>query len=288
MINPKYHPYLSQLFSAPVILELASKGKSVLFSSVLKDSGFASTLRKTATWGDVFKKAYNFLLKRYRSEYVFKNIITNRLMLERYGFDEASLLTEFRVDNVKSDILILNGSSYAYEIKTELDNLDRLASQIAAYLKTFDYVSVVASESYAEKIKGVIPARVGLLMLDAEGNLQELVKAKSNKCNANPESIFNSFRKDEHCEILRKNSIDPASIPRGKLYSKAKKVFCQYSPAEAHDLMVRLIKSRASSIKLEAFVKKVPNALKFAAFSTSLNAPQKERFADLLATSFLS
>ena len=42
---------------------------------------------------------------------------------------------------------MINGKAVVYEIKTELDTFERLATQIDDYYKAFDHVCVVASDS---------------------------------------------------------------------------------------------------------------------------------------------
>ena len=47
----------------------------------------------------------------------------------------------------------LNGKAVVYEIKTELDNLERLESQISDYYKAFDHVAVVTCIENVENVK---------------------------------------------------------------------------------------------------------------------------------------
>lgn len=47
---------------------------------------------------------------------------------------------EMNIGDSRIDICRINGSSYAYEIKTEYDTFDRLGSQMQDYLRTFEKV----------------------------------------------------------------------------------------------------------------------------------------------------
>ncbi|MBC8060944.1 MAG: sce7726 family protein, partial [Clostridiaceae bacterium] len=53
----------------------------------------------------------------------------------------------------KADFILINGSAVVYEIKTELDTLDRLDSQIENYYKAFTKVCVITSESNYNKVQ---------------------------------------------------------------------------------------------------------------------------------------
>ena len=77
------------------------------------------------------------LIKEYRNEYIFKNTIANKIIKGRHRLSNVTYINEFRVVNSICDVAIFNGTSSAYEIKTELDNFDRLENQLADYKKGF-------------------------------------------------------------------------------------------------------------------------------------------------------
>ena len=142
-INCKYNKYLSRIFSGPSIQTLATDGRCDFISSVVKSSGILDELRPVTTWESFFEKTYSYLFNNYRNEYVYKNAIANKILLGRHSLNTSNLLTEFRVDKSKADIVILNGTSSVYEIKSEFDSFERLEEQIRSYRKVFGFINVI-------------------------------------------------------------------------------------------------------------------------------------------------
>lgn len=70
---------------------------------------------------------------------------------------------EMAIGDSRVDICRINGSSYAYEIKTEYDTFDRLDTQMRDYLKTFEKVYVIVPKNRAENVKLHIPASCGII-----------------------------------------------------------------------------------------------------------------------------
>jgi hypothetical protein len=194
----------------------------------------------------VLEYAYEFLQSGYRCEYVYKNTIANKILLGRHSINSSLLLTEFRAGTSMADIVILNGTSSVYEIKTELDNLDRLETQIAEYLKIFDRVHVVTYDNNAPKVSNMLPKRVGILVLSNRNQLQVYRESKSNKRSIDPDFIFDSLRRDEYVSIINQVYGYTPRVPNTMIYTVCKKLFRKIAPHDAHDLAVASIrKSRA-------------------------------------------
>ena len=85
---------------------------------------------------------YEHLDENYRNEYFYKNTLLNKLLLGKHSLRTTTALTEVPIAHSKADFVLVNGKAVVYEIKTELDNFDRLNTQIADYYKAFSYVSV--------------------------------------------------------------------------------------------------------------------------------------------------
>jgi len=76
--------------------------------------------------------------------------------------DEVSMF-ELNIGTSRLDFARINGHSYAYEIKTELDSLDKLEKQIADYSKAFEYVQVVCHPDHYKKVKEKVPDYCGIV-----------------------------------------------------------------------------------------------------------------------------
>jgi hypothetical protein len=101
----------------------------------------------------------HLVMKYYPGECTIKyNLIKKYLMRE----NEISTF-EMKVGNSRLDIGRINGKSYAYEIKTELDTLEKLEKQISDYSLVFDFVYIVIHPKHFSKVKESIPTHCGII-----------------------------------------------------------------------------------------------------------------------------
>ena len=124
---------LSYLFTPIVLKEIYNEKSSNKIVNVFQEFSMQHLLYENITLKELFEKAYKKLLKTYRNEYVFKNAIAKKILLGRHSINSSILFTEFRVETSKADVVIFNGTTHVYEIKTELDTTERLENQIANY-----------------------------------------------------------------------------------------------------------------------------------------------------------
>ena len=117
--------------------------KQNLKKIILDDNRLNSlTLSSTKNYYDTFELLYNQLLRQYRNEYVYKNTLFNKLVLGIHSLKTTSAIVELPIVDSIADFILFNGKAVVYEIKTELDSLERLEGQLANYYKAFDIVNV--------------------------------------------------------------------------------------------------------------------------------------------------
>ena len=75
------------------------------------------------------------------------------------------MLSEFRAGTCKADLVILNGTSTVYEIKSERDSLVRLSNQVKNYKRVFAMVNVITSEGFVKSVCTTVPDDVGVMCL---------------------------------------------------------------------------------------------------------------------------
>lgn len=71
---------------------------------------------------------------------------------------------ETRVENSRVDFITVNGVSTSFEIKSELDNLDKLSKQSLSYLKVFDYNYLVIDPKHKKGALEILPPSFGVLI----------------------------------------------------------------------------------------------------------------------------
>ena len=133
---------------------------------------------------ELIQELYERIKKNYRNEYFYKNTLLNKLLLGRHSVNTTTVLTELPIAKSKADFVLLNGKAVVYEIKTELDNFERLEHQIHDYYKVFDHVAVVIGEngsslSAVNKILDKLEYPVGIHVLRENDKLGTVRKATS-------------------------------------------------------------------------------------------------------------
>jgi hypothetical protein len=171
----------------------------------LMDALFADVFN-AETFNEEIIKNYNLLNKGYRNEFFFKNTLFNKLVLGKYSLTTTSAYSEVVVRKSKADLVLINrNKGMVYEIKTDLDNLDRLVYQLDDYSRAFSEVYVVTSEKNYYPVYKVVkesnPA-VGIIVLTDNVCLSVKKKAIENDSNLNHEVLFKLLRKKEYEQIL--------------------------------------------------------------------------------------
>jgi hypothetical protein len=260
-ILDKYYPTLVHAFSPGVIGCLIDTGKSRYLSETLNDSGLLGNINTDMKLGEFYDWLYSQICRSYKSEYVYKNAIASKILLGRHSLNTSYMLTEFRVENCKADVVILNGTSTVYEIKSEFDSLDRIQNQISSYKKMFDRVNVIASSSQIEKVKQLFTSEVGLMELTPQITIKTIREPESMRLTVNPEVIFNSLRRNEYTKIIRKVYGYVPEVPNTQIYEACKELFCTLEPQVAHNEMVRVLLQRSNRKVLKEVISDIPNSL---------------------------
>lgn len=124
-----------------------------------------STHKNISTYLDLMNVVYRNMTKHYRCEYVYKNEIVKHLVRNFRKNDHSVVFNEFRVGDSIADLVMFNGESKAFEIKTEYDSNKRLEKQIKAYSKVFDKCYVVVPEEKLSVYMPTIDDTTGIILL---------------------------------------------------------------------------------------------------------------------------
>lgn len=263
----------------------------VFYSSTLNDiaNGDFSYLQKmantffyrTLTYREFFDEAFRVLGKNYQNEYVFKNLIANKILCGRHSLNTATMLSEFRVGKNKADCVILNGKSTCYEIKTDYDSLVRLDDQLGSYLQLFDEVYVVCSKKFEKIIFKEIPNEVGIISLTSSQTLRTLRKAKSRSKPLNKDLLIGSMRQSEYKQLAEEILGEKISLPNMLIYEKCLSIIHQYdNDQELNKKYIKILKNTRKNDDI--FINSVPLSLTNAVISYKFSKKQKIALLDLL------
>lgn len=110
---------------------------------------------------DLHKKISNLIIDGYDGEQGLKYRLFEAFM----GKDLVAAY-EIKVKNSRVDFLTVNGHTTSYEIKSSLDNLDKLAKQSLDYLDAFEFNNILIHERHLEKCYDIIPRTFGVITAD--------------------------------------------------------------------------------------------------------------------------
>lgn len=187
------------------------------------------------------REIYNkIILKYYPNEVSVKSNFINQVL-----FKSTNHVTIFELPlgSSRADLCKLNGSSIAYEIKTDLDNLVRLNKQLNDYLDIFEKVIIICSTNKLTDIETQILPTCGIYTysISNRGNYKfQLYRPASLSKQLNCEKQLNILRKQE----LIKNFSVGSFFDRKDLTSL---ILHQYSPTEINEIFKQVIIHRYQS-----------------------------------------
>ena len=226
----------------------------------------------------LISEIYCELKNNYRNEYFYKNTLLNKLLLGVHSINTTTALTEVPIAKSKADFVLINGKAVVYEIKTELDNLERLSSQIDDYYKAFDHVAVVTFEKnlvQLQKVLDNIDKPVGIYVLRKNGKLGTVQKPQKYVEDLNKEIIFKLLRKNEYEKIIGRYYGYLPEVSQFKYYTACKQLFLQIPLEESYLNVLKILKKRMQ-LEKEEFVK-VPYELKFLTYFMELKCEDYQK-----------
>ncbi|MCH7498848.1 MAG: sce7726 family protein [Nitrospinae bacterium] len=276
---------ISRFFSAAVIQEMARRGRSPLFARLLKESCLVDIFSETKKVSQLFEIAFSFLKRKHcRHEYIYKAALTQKVLLGVHNLKTAAMLSEFRVGKCKADYVILNGTAAVYEIKSERDTLSRLERQVAAYMKVFARVNVIAGENHIDSVFSLVPKEVGILKLTNRHQITTLRESENAPERTSPVAIFEAIQLREAKIILEDIGIKVPNFPNTQLYEELRSRFIKLNAHDAHYGMVKTLKKTRNLVSLEKLLNELPPSLHTAALSTSLRMQDYGRLLNAINT----
>lgn len=199
---------INRVFTRNVICDLIQNGKSNVFDYVVRRYIDAPERKNH---GELISEVYTHLEKQQRNEYYYINTLLNKLLVGIHNVNTTTALSQVRIGHSIADFIMINGEGQVYEIKSDLDNFDRLHDQLQDYFCAFSKVSVLASIHELEKVKKVLNAMgdmgdaVGIYVLSDNNTIfsrERSRKPLEYNDSLRHESIFKLLRKHEYESVL--------------------------------------------------------------------------------------
>lgn len=261
----KYLRLYSNFFNRSYLFDLINKRnnkiKTVLLAS--RDNSRILNNCPLGSYSEMFEYMYSLLCSYYKCEYVYLNKFFINEILKNHD-ENHTVLTELCVNESQADLVVINGTSTVYEIKTELDTLIRLPKQLEDYTRTFDKVYVITNKFYLKEVRNILKENfnsVGIYLLDENGGLKRIKESRSHKSNLDKELMFNVLNRREFEEI-------------NEDYYKAKTKFLKMSVKAAHAFYKDALFKRAKDMQ---YLMEFPDSLKLAIYKIQNKLTQEER-----------
>ncbi|EGR0546431.1 sce7726 family protein [Vibrio cholerae] len=264
MSNGKQLRDIALKFSPIAMKRLINQGVNEISSLSISKAGMS-----VASW---YEDAYSKLVNEYRNEYVYKNAIAEKIILGRHKLSSKCFYsTEFRIRGSIADVLIANGTTTAYEIKTEYDSFERLEGQLEDYAKVCDRIYVVIPSSKVIEWAHKIPVDVGILVLTQKYTLQQIRESESHIDQFDMEALFSCFRRKEFINAIQNQFGFVPNCKPVELKGRCRELFLSLDKSQAHKEFLFALKSRQIRNEQIQLIKDAPPALISALLSVELS-----------------
>lgn len=218
---------------------------------------YDSRRKKEKNYLSYIKYTYRKIAQNYRCEYVYKNEIINDILLKEYAHKDTTVFNEFRIQKSIVDLVMFNGHSRAFEIKTEYDSTFRLAKQLSEYTRLFQQCYVVFPENMLRTYSNEVPPNIGLIILKDNNGHITLEKVREATINENIDVTL--LMKCLHTEEYKKIVFDfygyLPDVSCFKMYEECEKLIQKISKDKLQNYFLNLMKHRKNNTYL---LKKAP------------------------------
>ncbi len=111
-----------------------------------------------------------------------RNILHLYLSAKNKFIKDTIIVDELNIKNglARIDVAVINGKIHGYEIKSEVDTLNRLENQMHYYNASLEKISIVVNPKHTDKVIKKIPNWWGIIEVDTQENIAEIREAKKN------------------------------------------------------------------------------------------------------------
>ena len=199
---------------------------------------------KNANYVDYLKHIYKILEVNYPNEYVFKNSFLNNWLIDQLGTCQSKIFNEFRVGNAVADLVMFNGNSKAFEIKSELDTSNRLELQLKNYKQAFNQIYVVVPESKLFEYEK-FDTSIGLITFDS-GDTKQFKLYRNAEVNDNIDAsvIMNILHTSEYKAIVKEYFGKLPKMTSFSQYQICKELILQIPLMDLNKLFIHQMKKR--------------------------------------------
>lgn len=220
---------------------------------------------------NILKQAYKILEKHYPNEYVLKNEFLNQWLKQKLGSNNSIIFNELRLGKAIADLVMFNGKSQVFEIKTILDKEYRLTNQLQEYKKLFNEVYLIVPDELLTKYIE-FDKHIGIITYDSYSKNFILVRKSICNYNIDPNVLMEVLHSKEYIDIVRKYYINFPKMNSFNQFNICKNLISKIPNNELNDLFINTMKERKIN---NLFFNKINR--EFNQICLSLNLEKSER-----------
>lgn len=177
---------------------------------------------------ELHQRINRVLVKHYSGEEILKYAL-----IKDFFNRNVTAAFELRVNNSRIDFLTVNGTTQSFEIKSGLDNLQKLSKQVSDYVKVFEYNSIIIDEKHLKAATEILPDGYGIIVY--KGLKKKIIRKAILNADLDPRLQLTLFTKKEL------NTYFPEYITDRKL------IFDSVEPHSINEVFKRMLKKRYAS-----------------------------------------
>lgn len=237
------------LLSVPTLRSVIGGGGESPLASKATNRAVASGLGERAqTVRSLVWHSSRWLEANYRNDTVYRQAVVDGLLPGR-----GTILPEFRANASVVDVLSVEESLHAIEIKSDVDGTGRLARQVLDYRSIAPRVSLVASEKIVERCLRVAEyEHIGMYVVNTAGKLEVARPSVEDSSELSTRSMLRSLRRSEYTGILAGLGVDLTSLPNTQVFKAAIDAVSPLDPMWFQAQMAAQLVSRVPRARLSA------------------------------------
>ena len=250
--------------------------------SRLNDYAAAYSVPSAVSYLDFIIQAYSELKKSYRCEYVFKNELLRRL-LSHYRGASTVAFSEFRVGDAIADMVLVNGESRVFEIKTEYDTPKRLEHQMSEYCKVFDKCYLVVPREKAEEYSQIVSKETGIIAVSYERGrvcMDQEYRSATKNTKMDASVLMRTLRTPEYKNIVRSFYGSLPDVTDFEMFEVCERMMSNIPSSDLSVLFKREIKKRKSYMDE---LRSVPVPIRQACLAMNLKPQEMEQLIESLS-----
>jgi hypothetical protein len=201
--------------------------------------------KKNTTYLKYIKYLYKVIEANYQNEYIFKNEFLNQWLIKNLGEPNSKVFSEYRVGNAIADLVMFNGNSKAFEIKSSLDSDKRLKLQLENYRKAFNEIYLVIPKFRLNSYRG-FDRSVGIISFNYQDSkrftLERRAELNDQICAS---TIMHVLRTAEYKNMVKNHYGDLPEMTSFNMFKKCFELIKQIPTADLNRLFIAQMKKRA-------------------------------------------